>query len=541
MPQLPFSIMRFRGPQTDDDVWPGTFEVLKQYRACCDEVWLSTGIGIPTLESHRKQAANCARAAADLRSAGILPGLQFQATLGHGDSIANNNNEDTSGKHWGGFTGADGTECRYCSCPRQPEFLAYLEEVSRLYAAWHPSSVWIDDDLRLNNHSPVMEPFCYCDRCLDDFAKVEGKRYAREALYSAIKTDSALLDRWEAFQFTSLAEIARTIAAAFHAVSPETMMGYQHCHWPNASLTKIYRALFEASGHPVGSRPGGGAYYDNDPWEQLSKAYFQAYIKNSLRPAADIIAMTCPEIETWPRTFSCRNGQSLAFESLINLAQGCDSLSYFIMAPRFETPEWYGKKLLSRLCAEMPLYKEFVEYNRGAVPCGIRVDTEEQDWYHWKITGERAPHFRVTMGLPLVCGEGMICANLSEIEKALPPDILDLERANTARILQVHQVADKLSAGRMPVKLESAGRVVIMPMADKDGTLRSVTVLNPTIDVMDEVRLRLRGVPENAQTAEWRSLGGAEPVRMPLTRDGRDALLTVPDLAAWNAGWMRFR
>lgn len=70
---------------------------------------------------------------------------------------------------------AQGAEDTYCSCPRDPRFLAYMRAVARIYAANHPASVWIDDDLRIDNHYPASRGSldgCWCKTCI---ANLDGK------------------------------------------------------------------------------------------------------------------------------------------------------------------------------------------------------------------------------------------------------------------------------------------------------------------------------------------------------------------------------
>ena len=151
--ELPLMMIRLRAPHTADDAqWAKTRTVLVANRGACDEVWFSTGIGVPTLAWHAAHAERLARYAAELRAAGIVPSLQVQATLGHSDELSAL--EGSPAKTWGGFTGRGGTECRHCNCPRQPGFLAYAREMSRLYASFKPRSVWVDDDLRVAGHAP---------------------------------------------------------------------------------------------------------------------------------------------------------------------------------------------------------------------------------------------------------------------------------------------------------------------------------------------------------------------------------------------------
>ncbi|MBR3221168.1 MAG: hypothetical protein IKF72_02970 [Kiritimatiellae bacterium] len=48
---------------------------------CCDEIWFSTGTGVPSLDWHRARAEVLAVAVKDAKAAGIVPSLQFQATM----------------------------------------------------------------------------------------------------------------------------------------------------------------------------------------------------------------------------------------------------------------------------------------------------------------------------------------------------------------------------------------------------------------------------------------------------------------------------
>jgi hypothetical protein len=395
---FPFMIIRFRAPQTDGGpIWRETVEMLKKHKPACDEVWFSTGIGYPPMKWHAEQSARLAAAAKDMRALGIEPSLQFQATMGHGDLISAL--DDCSAKNWGGFTGADGRECKLCSCPRQPGFLAYMSAMGRIYGVWRPGSVWIDDDLRIDNHQPNMKPCCWCDRCVGDFAKEEGKPWTRATLSAACAKAPALRAKWERFNFKSIAEVARVITRAIHAVSPETRMGYQHCLREDDSQLLVYKAMAEESGHKVRSRPGGGAYFDHSPYEQITKSYFLARQMKSLG-MPDYIDQCCPEIETAPRSFTCRTGQGLAVETLLHLAQGMNSVSYLIIDSHLETPAWYGDNLLARLAAEVGLFRDYVKWNEGTRPGGVTIENQTP------------PVFFATMGVPLCPGMAFPAATM---------------------------------------------------------------------------------------------------------------------------------
>ncbi|MBQ7695772.1 MAG: hypothetical protein IJT50_11695, partial [Lentisphaeria bacterium] len=133
-PERPLMMIRLRAGHERPEVWKRLFAELVRNRDCCDEVWFSTGIGFPELDRHREMSALMASHAEELRGAGIVPSLQVQTTIGHSDGLVES--AGAEGKTWGSYVGVHGEECRYVNCPRQPGFLAYQEEMARIYASW---------------------------------------------------------------------------------------------------------------------------------------------------------------------------------------------------------------------------------------------------------------------------------------------------------------------------------------------------------------------------------------------------------------------
>ncbi len=359
-------MIRFIAGQVQPDIWERTLAVIRANRDCFDEVWFCTKSGFPTLEEHRKHSAVLAAAAADVRRIGVIPSLQIGWSIGHGDAMAAF--AGAAGKTWGGYVGRNGEQCRFVNCPRQPGFLKYMEALGEIYAQWHPGSVWIDDDLRLNNHAPAMDyGGCYCRDCLALFARDEGKLYTREELVSACGRDAALGARWTGFGVRSLEGIARAIAGGIRRVSPETRVGLQH----NQAKTRntVFKVLQEISGHRSASRPGGMTYSDMNPFSIINKG-IECSMQKVQQPGYDVLGQVCPEIESYPRTFGSKTSRGHRLESIIYLALGMDSLSYAVMDPGYETPEWYGENIFAPLAAEAPAYKEFIRFNEGTEPGG---------------------------------------------------------------------------------------------------------------------------------------------------------------------------
>jgi hypothetical protein len=64
-----------------------------------------------------------------------------------------------------------------------------------------------------------------------------------------------------------------------------------------------------------------------------------------------------------------------------------------------------------------------------------------------------------------------------------------------------------------------------------------VALLNVRIDAQGPVDLLLRGVPSDVTTARWCELRRA-PVDVPLRRAGGDVVAVIPEIGAWNAGYL---
>lgn len=525
---FPLYSLRFGAYQSDGGaLWAETLKMLDAYPGTIDEVWFSSGTCLPPLAWHREQAARQAAAAVELRKRGIAPSLQLHATIGHSDSASSGGSSggDCSAKDWQGWTGPTGLEDLYCSCPRDPKFIAYFVEVAKIYASYRPPSVWFDDDLRIEGHKPA-SPWglgrdrrgCWCEQCLKDFSAAEGTDYDRISLQEAMTKEPALVDRWERFQFGSLAQFAGKVVAAFHAASLETMFGYQHSLYPNDCQSIVYRAIRAASGgRALGCRPGGGAYFDHSPYDQLEKAYFAA------REFANIgmpeIELVCSEIESCPRTFSCRTGQGVLLEALESLAMGMNSISLFIMNCKEETPAFYTRRFMKPLAENRAFFADYIAHNRGALPAGLRTKD-----------GQLPTGMQLSCGIPIVEGYAHDCGVLDMTD-------VDATSISSPKLLKLYARTDESAGGRLAVLPLEPVQGWLLPRTLSDGTLRSVVFVNTTIDRSEPFALRLRGVSPGMRKATWRVLGGSTE-ELEIRRDGKGATVSIPAVGPWNGGWL---
>ncbi len=107
-----------------------------------------------------------------------------------------------------------------------------------------------------------------------------------------------------------------------------------------------------------------------------------------------------------------------------------------------------------------------------------------------------------------------------------------------ARRRQLLLAADWVAMNRLPVFVETASQAVVVPRVTQAGDLKSVTLLNATIDAQPPVTLRLRGCPEGLERMEW-LVPKEKPVTVAVRWEAKDALVTLPAVGPWQIGWLR--
>ena len=528
----PGVMMRFASVQTRSLAeWKETAKAFAGNPGCCDDIWFSTGESFPSVAWHRRYLDVLREAAKDVRKAGVRVSLQFEATIGHGDDFPTEEEKKIFDKPWTGWTGPDGTECRYCNCPRQPAFLRRLADVSELYAEIRPAVVWIDDDMRITHHPPVSgrdAPGCWCATCVADFAAEEGREWTRETLRTAYGTDKDLQTRWHDFSSRSMARAARTIARAFRKVSPRTRMGLQTAADRIRMAEIVVRALAAETGAKVGVRIGGGDYYDFSPLDQIVKSAAAAETRRAM-DLEDVVDNWCTEVESYPRAYGSRSVRSIALESFSSLGWGFDTTSLFVMDRRSETDETYARYLLAPMVSVTGFLTAYRAANRGTVPAGF--------------TGFGAGDRRRLTGLPLLPGRGrswgaisaerMSYGGLGAVWGEFRSDrVPDAEKTPSAKL---QAVRDRLS-GSAPLEVLSPFVGFVLPRVTEKGGLRTVGLIGARLDVQRDIVLRVD--TENA-TVSWVELDA--PVRtLKVETVGAHRQVTVPSLGAWNCGFLVF-
>ena len=507
-----------------EEGWKALLSEIKNNPDCCDEVWFSTGINVPSMDVHQKHAERLAQAKKDLAKLGIDASVQVQMTIGHGS--ATEDPAEWTAKTWTGWTGSTGVEHPYCNCPRQPEFLEYLRGMVSIYAGIKPRTMWIDDDLRYDNHYPASKGSrigCWCEKCISDFSVQEGRTWTRESLDGAMAADPALEQRWKEFSLSSLVHIARIVAEETKAVSPGTRMGYQKTFSMKDTtvVRTILQTLHQVSGEKVSYRPGGGAYYDKlHPADQIIKSMDAARYMSILGCDA-IIGSWCPEIETYPRHYGSRTGQSVLLEAFAALAFGADAISMFVLDNGEESPEVQSRYMLHPLAEGAPVLKEYASANAGTRAAGFTTGTGNSELFTLAMTG-----------IPVLPGDGIQLLRL-QAEDYKDVDIY----TQTSSELQAfrNRLNEQAPA---PAVCDSPFIGMLIPRVDAEGAIRTIGVINCRIDAQEQIRILLPSLPGGTKTVSWRELR-CKPVKLRLRLNEKGIpYVEIPRISAWNAGFL---
>lgn len=519
----PVLSMRLRANETDTrECWLKSFRSIAEHPGCCDEIWFSTGGGVPSLDWHRARAQVIAGAVSDVTERGIVPSLQFQATLGHGDNTVSDPRLFEQ-KTWTGWTDWNGTETKFCNCPRQPAFLDYLREVAAIYAPLHFHAVWIDDDLRIAYHHPAKSfgrhSGCWCETCLQAFNEETGMNWTRTQLAEAIKTDDALSARWRKFSIDGLCLVTRTLAETFHKHSPETMLALQHASGEENidQARAVLTILHEVSGLPVGCRPGGGEYYDDDPNGILLKSIRTGWFWTHLADL-DFITVATPEIESWPRTYYSRSPQGAVMEGFTALMYGMNAVSFFISNCAQEEPSLYGRTYWKAFAEASPVLRAYARAIDGCEAVGFSIPGKPS------IGIRRA-------AIPVLAGPGRSLGVLDPATCAIK-----LQEQTSARVQKLRDDLDR-RAGGLPAVVRSPFVGLLQVHVEPGGRLRTVALMNTRISEQGPVELLLRNVPEDWKSIQWNEM--SRPSRtLPLTRTEEGARVVVPSIGPWNGGFL---
>lgn len=191
------------------------------------------------------------------------------------------------------------------ACPLCPVLREHLRKHYERLARLRPRMIWVDDDFRLHNHSPLEWGGCFCDLHMEEYSRRAGRVLTRDEFVNGVIQPGAphpFRRVWLETSRDTMVELAGILGQAVHRVSPETQVGLMssspavHCiegrNWDG-----ILRGL--AAGNIPVNRPHLPSYA-----EVSGPDYLWKFSRISRLSAASVPADTLlyPELENWPHS-----------------------------------------------------------------------------------------------------------------------------------------------------------------------------------------------------------------------------------------------
>ena len=344
----------------------------------CQEIWLCSSYAFPPIEKHREFAHGMKSALEQFKARGIRVALQISNTIGGHSGTLNSDCTGLIRDDWHApyFVNEKGEECpdRFCAMSKDfadyidAEFEAYLTELD-------VCGVWIDDDFRMGNHGQS----CWCDSCIEEFSKRQGKSYTREELVGLVNDDFETRDAWIKFTSDRAHDTAKIFAETVHKYAPNAYMALQHGangYMQGCGHTSVFEGFMEGSGIAPKSRPGGGSYEDYDPNTFIRK---WRWLSHQTRYLPECVKDIRPEIENLPDVCYGKTMAGLAFETAFYFAGGATSMSYATMMRRNEPLSWLCLQLKD-MSENFEWFTRLSEINKNSHPDGVEVYISEKPW-----------------------------------------------------------------------------------------------------------------------------------------------------------------
>ena len=398
-------------PHYEDD---GAFEALmEQVRANVD--WLDEVAFFETVTHHlyipldefAKRTAILARRVKAMKAAGVKSaGINVLTTIGH----INEGWDYMPPLPFQGMVGHDGAVSLGCACPNTPELREYVRAKYTLVAEAKPDFVWVDDDIRMNNHGVAFA--CFCPTCLAMISEATGTQWEREALVAAFNDPARgdLRKAWIEQNSRTVESLMADIAAALHAADPSIATGLMTAgsgdYYCGADLDRWLKALKATK-----IRPGGGFYTDAVPGGMIGKT-LDVGVGSRQAVVHSGIADCQYELEDFPYQKLKKSVTAFISECTLALANGCNGVA-FNMLPMWGAPFDECATFLPAIRAMRPTWEEFVAHAGDLPTAGLwpvwhpklwerRTLRSGESWFGLAgFYGNSAPYGLAEIGIPL--------------------------------------------------------------------------------------------------------------------------------------------
>lgn len=391
-PRVEKAVTAFRfgpGQWMPDDRWRELLAMFEKYKGVTDELALFTSAtGIPSpLETMQQRCPILAKRISEARALGYRVGIDVTATLGHLE-------EHVSYAIKGDYRGmvdSSGRVAQGMYCPNDPGIHAYISALYKMLAETDPDFIWSDDDLRMASHG-VQTP-CFCEGCLEIFAKECGKKYTREELWHALNVGSeeervalrnlatepakermAIRKAWLVHNVATINRVLAVIERAVHEVKPEMPIGCMtHLRfYCGNGFAEYAKTVGGPNATPVYWRPGAGFYNDFTPLHLFRKSHTLGQQVSLLPPSVVTIES---EVENYPYQRVMKSCNMTAVEAASHIAAGCTGTAFAVLPFNSEPIAEY-EPMFERLHQVRPFLDRMAKTFGRTPPVGV--------WSAWK-------------------------------------------------------------------------------------------------------------------------------------------------------------
>jgi hypothetical protein len=277
--------------------------------------------GHPTPEEAEPWLQMVERVKPRLAAAGVTTSLNPWVVLLHADR----GRRFKPGQSFQPMVDARGRRCSATACPLSPELHNHLRGHYRRLARVQPRVIWVDDDFRLHNHSPLQWGGCFCELHMAEYSRRAGRELTREEFVGGVLRPGEphpFRRIWLETSRDAMVNLARLLGEAVRAVAPETRVGLMSSSPAVHSVEGrdwegVLRGL--AAGKEPVNRPHLPSYI-----EVTGADYLWNFSRISRLSAASVPADTrlYPELENWPHSRFSKSRSFTRFQIESSLALG---------------------------------------------------------------------------------------------------------------------------------------------------------------------------------------------------------------------------
>ena len=244
------------------------------------------------------------------------------------------------------LTDIDGHSSGTCCCPLDAGWREYISELWAWFAQLDPRVIWIEDDIRTFNHTPIANS-CFCPLHIDAFSRKAGVSCDLESLSEKLLLPGPpdpLRREWLAFQKDVMQSTIQTLVDSVQKVNPKIMIGLMSSgpeshvlegrDWPELA------GILAGSARDFVSRPPLYIYEEKN----LNDLYLGPTSIRRTRAAFESQGIELSEVENVPFSLYGKSKTMTFCQIASSILCGCDGVTLNLFdhlgSPISDTPEY---------------------------------------------------------------------------------------------------------------------------------------------------------------------------------------------------------